>query len=109
MTLAPAVLHPAVRLPIVVFLRGRLADRNAVASRYEVAHEEAAIGGDLFAIHETAYGIRMLIADVRGKGLKAVRTVNALLGSFHEASHHRPDLRASSSSWRTGCSRVSDS
>ncbi|MFD8203126.1 PP2C family protein-serine/threonine phosphatase [Streptomyces sp. NPDC059701] len=70
----------------------RRVGRLSVASRYEVAHEEAAIGGDLFAIHETDHGIRMLIADVRGKGLEAVRTVNALLGSFHEACHHRPDL-----------------
>lgn len=64
-----------------------------VASRYEVAHTEAAIGGDLFAIHETPHGIRMLIADVRGKGLEAIRTVNSLLGSFHEACRYQPDLR----------------
>ncbi len=70
----------------------RRVGRLAVASRYEVAHEEAAIGGDLFAIHETPHGIRMLLADVRGKGLEAVRTVNALLGCFREASDHRPDL-----------------
>ncbi|WP_244177023.1 PP2C family protein-serine/threonine phosphatase [Streptomyces albus] len=66
--------------------------RLAVASRYEVAHEEAAIGGDLFAVKETPYGVRLLLADVRGKGLEAIRTVNALLGSFHEACVHRPDL-----------------
>ncbi|GAB2455042.1 PP2C family protein-serine/threonine phosphatase [Streptomyces incanus] len=70
----------------------RRVGRLTVASRYEVAHEEAAIGGDLFSIHETPHGIRMLIADVRGKGLKAVRTVNGLLGSFDEACLHRPDL-----------------
>ncbi|SDD54651.1 PP2C family protein-serine/threonine phosphatase [Streptomyces prasinopilosus] len=66
--------------------------RLTVASRYEVAGKEAAIGGDLFAIHRTPHGIRMLIADVRGKGLEAVRTVNALLGSFREACLHQPDL-----------------
>ncbi|WP_069169713.1 PP2C family protein-serine/threonine phosphatase [Streptomyces griseus] len=65
----------------------------AVAARYEVAHEEASIGGDLFAVHETPYGIRMLIADVRGKGLRAVRTVNLLLGAFREGSDHMPDLQ----------------
>ncbi|MFI8857379.1 PP2C family protein-serine/threonine phosphatase [Streptomyces prasinus] len=70
----------------------RRVGRLTVASRYEVAHKEAAIGGDLFAIHETPHGIRMLIADVRGKGLGAVRTVNALLGSFREACLHQPDL-----------------
>ncbi|MBL3668996.1 serine/threonine-protein phosphatase [Streptomyces sp. M2CJ-2] len=82
-----AVLQRAV-LPDLPDRVGRL----AVATRYEVAHKEAAIGGDLFAIHETPHGIRMLIADVRGKGIEAARTVNALLGSFHEASDHRPDL-----------------
>jgi serine phosphatase RsbU (regulator of sigma subunit) len=66
--------------------------RLAVAARYEGAHKEAALGGDLFAIHETSHGIRILIADVRGKGLEAVRTVNLLLGSFREASDHCPDL-----------------
>ncbi|MFC5953054.1 PP2C family protein-serine/threonine phosphatase [Streptomyces pratens] len=82
-----AVLQRAV-LPDLPYRVGRL----AVATRYEVAHKEAAIGGDFFAIKETPHGIRILIADVRGKGLEAIRTVNALLGSFHEASHHRPDL-----------------
>ncbi|WP_406469184.1 serine/threonine-protein phosphatase [Streptomyces hirsutus] len=67
--------------------------RLTVASRYEVAHAEAAIGGDLFSIHETPHGIRMIIADVRGKGLEAVRTVNALVGSFREACLHQPDLK----------------
>ncbi|WP_406726319.1 PP2C family protein-serine/threonine phosphatase [Streptomyces sp. GD-15H] len=82
-----AVLQRAV-LPELPDRVGRL----AVATRYEVAHREAAIGGDFFAIKETSHGIRMLIADVRGKGLEAIRTVNVLLGSFHEASYHRPDL-----------------
>lgn len=71
----------------------RRVGRLTVAARYEVAHAEAAIGGDLFAIHETPHGIRMFIADVRGKGLEAVRTVNALVGSFREACLHQPDLK----------------
>ncbi|MGX4690675.1 PP2C family protein-serine/threonine phosphatase [Streptomyces sp. JNUCC 63] len=33
-----------------------------------------------------------MIADVRGKGLGAVRTVNGLLGSFHEAATRVSDL-----------------
>ncbi|WP_432055945.1 PP2C family protein-serine/threonine phosphatase [Streptomyces sp. bgisy022] len=70
----------------------RRVGRLLVASRYEVAHQEAAIGGDLFAIRDTPHGIRMLIADVRGKGLESIRTVNALLGSFHEACYHQPEL-----------------
>lgn len=64
----------------------------AVAVRYEAAAREAAIGGDLYAIHPTPHGIRLMIADVRGKGLGAIRTVNALLGTFHEATRRAPDL-----------------
>ncbi|MEU2602977.1 PP2C family protein-serine/threonine phosphatase [Streptomyces hirsutus] len=63
-----------------------------VATRYEAATREAAIGGDLYAIRSTPYGIRLMIADVLGKGLGAVQTVNALLGTFHEATLHIPDL-----------------
>lgn len=64
----------------------------AVAVRYEAAMREAAIGGDLYAIHATPHGVRLMIADVRGKGMGAVRTVNGLLGSFHEAATRVPDL-----------------
>lgn len=64
----------------------------AMAARYTAAAEEAAIGGDPYAILETAYGIRMMVADVRGKGLGAVTTVAGLLGTFFEAAAHAPDL-----------------
>ncbi|MFD8793136.1 PP2C family protein-serine/threonine phosphatase [Streptomyces vinaceus] len=37
---------------------------------------------------------RSVIGDVRGKGLQAVRTVAAILGSFREAAYDAPDLRA---------------
>jgi serine phosphatase RsbU (regulator of sigma subunit) len=63
-----------------------------VASRYRAAAKEAAIGGDLYAIHPTPDSVRMMIADVRGKGLGAVRTVNRLLGAFYEAAAHIPGL-----------------
>nr|QIY63849.1 SpoIIE family protein phosphatase [Streptomyces sp. RPA4-2] len=63
-----------------------------VASRYRAAAKEAAIGGDLYAIHPTPDSVRMMIADVRGKGLGAVRTVNRLLGAFYEAVAHLPGL-----------------
>ncbi|MEO3764203.1 PP2C family protein-serine/threonine phosphatase [Streptomyces sp. B5E4] len=63
-----------------------------VATRYRAAAKEAAIGGDLYAIHPTPDGVRMMIADVRGKGLGAVRAVNRLLGVFYEAAAHIPGL-----------------
>ncbi|HEX5568301.1 MAG TPA: PP2C family protein-serine/threonine phosphatase [Streptomyces sp.] len=64
----------------------------AVATRYRAAHQEAEIGGDLYAIHGTPYGVRTVIGDVRGKGMQAVALVNNLLGTFHAVALHVPDL-----------------
>ncbi|MCL7367399.1 PP2C family protein-serine/threonine phosphatase [Streptomyces ardesiacus] len=64
----------------------------AVATRYRAAQEEALIGGDLYAVHDTPYGLRMVIGDVRGKGMQAVTLVNTLLGSFHAVALQLPDL-----------------
>lgn len=64
----------------------------AVATRYRAAQEEALIGGDLYAVHDTPYGVRTVIGDVRGKGMQAVTMVNTLLGSFHAAALQLPDL-----------------
>ncbi|MER6982648.1 PP2C family protein-serine/threonine phosphatase, partial [Streptomyces carpinensis] len=57
-----------------------------VAARYVAAHAEARIGGDLYAVLATPFGVRAIIGDVRGKGLGAVSTVSVLVGAFcHEA------------------------
>ncbi|MEV7016173.1 PP2C family protein-serine/threonine phosphatase [Streptomyces sp. NPDC093991] len=66
----------------------------AVATRYRAAQEEALIGGDLYAAHETPHGLRMVIGDVRGKGTQAFTLVNTLLGAFHAAALQLPDLPA---------------
>ncbi|WP_405667424.1 serine/threonine-protein phosphatase [Streptomyces sp. NBC_01166] len=63
-----------------------------IAVRYEAASAAASVGGDLYAAEHTSYGVRLLIGDVRGKGLNAVPDVAALVGSFHEAAHHTPTL-----------------
>ncbi|MFF4487798.1 PP2C family protein-serine/threonine phosphatase [Streptomyces sp. NPDC001544] len=61
-------------------------------SLYLSATAEARIGGDLYEALPTAHGVRLLIGDVRGKGLLAVETAAALLGAFREAAHDEPDL-----------------
>ncbi|MFJ3230978.1 PP2C family protein-serine/threonine phosphatase [Streptomyces sp. NPDC086787] len=61
-------------------------------SLYLSAAAEAQIGGDLFEVVPTPYGVRLLIGDVRGKGLLAVETAATLLGAFREAAHDEPDL-----------------
>lgn len=64
----------------------------AVAACYHAAQTEAQIGGDAYAVQRSPFGTRVLIADVRGKGIGAVGAVALLLGAFREAAATAPDL-----------------
>lgn len=66
----------------------------AVAGRYISATAAADIGGDLYEAIDTPYGVRMIIGDVRGKGLDAVRLASIVLGSYRHVAYERADLRA---------------
>ncbi|MGV4927030.1 serine/threonine-protein phosphatase (plasmid) [Streptomyces sp. BHT-5-2] len=63
-----------------------------IAVRYQAAAKEAQIGGDLYGAQETPYGMRCLVADVRGKGLDAVKVVAVAMGAFREAAEEEPSL-----------------
>ena len=63
-----------------------------VETLYLSAAAEARIGGDLYEAVPTGYGVRLLIGDVRGKGLLAVETAATMLGAFREAAYDEPDL-----------------
>ncbi len=65
-----------------------------VAGRYISATAAADIGGDLYEALDTPYGVRVIIGDVRGKGLDAVRLASIVLGSYRHVAYERPDLRA---------------
>jgi len=65
-----------------------------LAVRYVSASAEADIGGDLYEALDTPYGVRLVIGDVRGKGLDAVRLASTVLGSYRHVAHERADLRA---------------
>jgi hypothetical protein len=52
----------------------------------------AQIGGDLYAAAKTPYGVRLIVGDVRGKGLDAVHAVSVALGAFREFAHYEDDL-----------------
>ncbi|WP_075030013.1 PP2C family protein-serine/threonine phosphatase [Streptomyces mirabilis] len=65
-----------------------------IASVYLAAETEAQIGGDLYAAARTAKGTRIVIGDVRGKGLEAVGDAALLLGAFRAAAHRQADLSA---------------
>lgn len=64
----------------------------AVAAHYRAAQADARIGGDFYAVEETPHGTRLLLGDVRGKGLGAVRTVVTVVGTFREAAEREPTL-----------------
>ncbi|MFD8154939.1 PP2C family protein-serine/threonine phosphatase [Streptomyces sp. NPDC001046] len=63
-----------------------------IESLYLAAQEQARIGGDFYEAIGTPYGVRLLIGDVRGKGLTAVGAAAAVIGSFREAAYDEPDL-----------------
>ncbi|MFI0817363.1 PP2C family protein-serine/threonine phosphatase [Streptomyces sp. NPDC021098] len=63
-----------------------------VAARYVAADRYAAIGGDLYAVQDTPHGVRLLVGDVRGKGLQAVEVVAVLIGAFREAAEQESTL-----------------
>ncbi|MFB7456216.1 MULTISPECIES: PP2C family protein-serine/threonine phosphatase [unclassified Streptomyces] len=65
-----------------------------VASVYLAAEAEAQIGGDLYAAARTHTSTRLLIGDVRGKGLAAVGDAAMLLGSFYGFAHRQENLPA---------------
>ncbi|MET9803778.1 PP2C family protein-serine/threonine phosphatase [Streptomyces sp. NPDC006368] len=63
-----------------------------VAARYEAAQADAFIGGDLYAVQDTPHGVRLVVGDVRGKGMGAVETVTVALGAFREAAEQESSL-----------------
>ncbi|MEU6511776.1 PP2C family protein-serine/threonine phosphatase [Streptomyces sp. NPDC046942] len=63
-----------------------------IASLYLAAEDEAQIGGDLYAVTQYEGGIRVMIGDVRGKGLSAIGEAALLLGAFRESAHRRIQL-----------------
>ena len=84
-----AVAQQAVLRPL-----GPVLGSLAVAGRYISATAAADIGGDLYEALDTPYGVRIIIGDVRGKGLDAVRLASIVLGSYRHVAYERPELRA---------------
>ncbi|MER5756499.1 PP2C family protein-serine/threonine phosphatase [Streptomyces sp. NPDC002088] len=64
-----------------------------VAWMYLTAEDETQIGGDLFAVARAAdSATRVLIGDVRGKGLGAIAEASLVLGAFREGAHRYATL-----------------
>jgi serine phosphatase RsbU (regulator of sigma subunit) len=66
----------------------------AIAARYEAAQADAFIGGDLYAVQDSPHGVRLVVGDVRGKGMGAVAAVAVVIGAFREAAEQEATLEA---------------
>jgi sigma-B regulation protein RsbU (phosphoserine phosphatase) len=64
------------------------------AARYISATEEALIGGDLYEVASSPYGVRVIVGDARGKGLDAVQMAATVIGAFRRAAFTQPSLTA---------------
>ena len=64
----------------------------AFASHYQSATSQALIGGDLYDITMTQFGLRFILGDVKGKGIEAVGRCAAVLAVFRELVFGEPDL-----------------
>ena len=60
--------------------------RIALAVRYLSATEDALVGGDFYDIAVTRRGLRVVVGDVKGKGLEAVQLAALVLASFRAAA-----------------------
>ncbi|MFD7791283.1 PP2C family protein-serine/threonine phosphatase [Streptomyces sp. NPDC059271] len=60
---------------------------------YLAAEDDTQIGGDLFAVTRAAgASTRVIIGDVRGKGLAAIGEASVVLGAFREGAHRYATL-----------------
>lgn len=64
----------------------------SIAAGQLSASRGASVGGDLYEVVASPYGVRVVIGDVRGHGLPAIGAVAAVLGSFREAAYDEPEL-----------------
>jgi serine phosphatase RsbU (regulator of sigma subunit) len=65
----------------------------SIASVYHAAEADTDIGGDLYAVARTADSTRLLIGDVRGKGLASISDTAIMLEAFRAAARLRSSLR----------------
>ncbi|NUU24390.1 MAG: serine/threonine-protein phosphatase [Streptomycetaceae bacterium] len=84
---ATLILQQTVLDPIPADLPG-----YEIAALYLPADQETKVGGDMFAVVRSRHGMRVLMGDVRGKGVGAIATAATLMSCFREAAHYEPGL-----------------
>ncbi|WP_235490274.1 PP2C family protein-serine/threonine phosphatase [Frankia sp. AvcI1] len=68
----------------------RLGDLR-LAVNYDSAAAQARVGGDLYEVTQTRWGVRILVGDARGKGLDAVRLASRVTATFRVLARHLAD------------------
>ncbi|MEU9701390.1 PP2C family protein-serine/threonine phosphatase [Streptomyces sp. NPDC047981] len=63
-----------------------------IGASYISASRATRVGGDLYEAMPTPDGVRLLVADVQGKGLDTVRVAAVVLNAFREAGPELDDL-----------------
>ncbi|MDP3894784.1 PP2C family protein-serine/threonine phosphatase [Nocardioides sp.] len=71
----------------------RLADVD-LAARYVSATAAAQVGGDLYEVASTPYGVRLIVGDVKGKGIEAAQVAASVLSAFRHAASAEADVGA---------------
>ncbi|MDI2132168.1 PP2C family protein-serine/threonine phosphatase [Yinghuangia seranimata] len=84
---ATLILQRTVLEPIPADLPG-----YEVSALYLPADVDTKVGGDMFAVVRSRHGMRVLMGDVRGKGVGAIATAATLMACFREAAHYEPSL-----------------
>ncbi|CAA9344644.1 MAG: Stage II sporulation protein E [uncultured Nocardioidaceae bacterium] len=62
------------------------------ATQYQSATSAALVGGDLFEVAQTGHGVRVILGDVRGKGMEAVQLAATVLAAFRRAAFSQEQL-----------------
>ncbi len=64
----------------------------SIASAYRAFDADSTIGGDLYAVTRAAGSTRLVIGDVRGKGLATIGSTAIMLGTFRALAHRQLPL-----------------
>ncbi|POX52085.1 PP2C family protein-serine/threonine phosphatase [Streptomyces sp. Ru72] len=64
----------------------------SLAVEYQSAEADTYIGGDLYAAARTTDSTRLIMGDVRGKGLASISDTAIVLGAFRAAAHRQIPL-----------------
>ncbi|MEU7582610.1 PP2C family protein-serine/threonine phosphatase [Streptomyces sp. NPDC041068] len=63
-----------------------------VCTRHHCPVQGATVGGDVYDIAHTPYGVRVLIGDVCGHDLKTLRLTAEVIGAFRDQAYVTPQL-----------------